>query len=194
MEGVNEKSQWRKPAREQESGRRGGESNAENRRAGPPKQTRHGRVRHLRAQPHSGTLEYNLGQQPSTHWERAPPGVHPSCEGGGGPVVQAGGTGAGRVAQAGAGSWCQRADTRGGVQRNPRRRGVPPQWGGPARGLASPRASGGERAHRRRKRSPKVGQPSASHRTHRPTPSARQSRPRGTDNPKPPGEAHHTLA
>ena len=34
--------------------------------------------------------------------------------------------------------------------------------------------------------SPKVGQPSASHRTHRPTPSARQSRPRGTDNPKPP--------
>ena len=137
-EGVNEKrakSQWRKkPARDQESGRRGGASKAENRRAGPPKQTRHGRVRHLRAQPHSGTLEHNLGQQPSTHWEGAPPGVHPSCEGGGGPVVQAGGTGAGRVAQAGAGSWCQRADTWDGVRRNPRRRGV----GRPRPGVGEP--------------------------------------------------------
>jgi hypothetical protein len=142
MEGVNEKSaksQWRKkPAREQESGRRGGESNAENRRASPPKQTRHRRVRHLRAQPHSGTPEHNLGQQPSAHWERAPPGVHPSCEGGGGPVAQAGGTGAGRVAQAGAGSWRQRADTRGGVRRNPRRRGV----GRPRPGVGEPPAPG----------------------------------------------------
>jgi len=140
MEGVNEKSaksQWRKnPAREQESGCRGGESNAEHRRAGPPKQTRHGRVGHPRALPHSGTQEQNLnlGQQASTHWERAPPGVHPSCEGGGGPVAQAGGTVAGRVAQAGAGSWCQRADTWGGVWRNPRRRGV----GRPRPGVGEP--------------------------------------------------------
>ena len=138
--------QWRESTRSQrrvsgerswhesKSGRRGGEINAENRRAGPPKQTRHRRVRHLSAQPHSGTLKHNLGQQPSTHWEGAPPGVHPSCEGGGGPVVQAGGTGAGRVAQAGAGSWCQRADTWGGVWRNPRRRGV----GRPRPGVGEP--------------------------------------------------------
>ena len=51
----------------------------------------------------------------STHWERAPPGLkrvgRPSSDGGGGPVVQAGGADAGRVATAGVGSWFWKADT-----------------------------------------------------------------------------------
>ena len=51
----------------------------------------------------------------NTHWERAPPGAarvgRPSRDGGGGPVAQAGGAGAGRVATAGVGSWFRKADT-----------------------------------------------------------------------------------